>query len=267
MKLELLKQARENERRIKFLEKQIENSERIYLNKKRKIERRCANLREKLIRQEEREKKPLKNERDKIKTKLIEEIESLYIIIPKRDRILKFFKIVEYKEFIKDNPRGLIIDTIRDDKYCKIVVNIDTNGKPKNEYSLYLVGYSLFNEDFGKEFNRFPRYSKNLLDKPTEEELKGYWNRNKEKIIKSINEEINKLIIEYEEAEKLYEIKEWKIAYLENKLNYYTNHYSHGEETQGYKDIISKLVEITHKPKYKKMLKEFLLKGLNNEDE
>ena len=93
-------------------------------------------------------------------------------------------------------------------------------------------------------------------------ELKKFWERNKERVIKPINEKLDKLILDYKKTIKLYQIKEWKIAYLENRKYYYENNYSRGEETKEYGEIIKKLVELTNNPEYKLILKKIILKSL-----
>lgn len=142
--------------------------------------------------------------------------------------------------------------TIKDDKYAKIQAFIVDNDKPKNKYSLIVVGKSIFQEELFKG-SRHPYWygygchvSNNniiigLQDRPTKEELISYFEKNKAKTLKDYLEEHRQIEKEYEETIRQTDNKEWELAYWENQKDYYENHYSHGTETEEYKKVLKKI--------------------------
>lgn len=144
------------------------------------------------------------------------------------------------------------IDTIKDDKYAKIQIFITDNGKPKNKFSLSVAGHTIFPEkiikppyNYGYNFNTYyTNIIMNMADRPTKEELKAYYERNKKGILKQFLEELEKVEQEYENIIANTDNKQWEIAYWNDKKDYYENHYLGGTEQPEYKQALEKLSEL-----------------------
>ena len=166
------------------------------------------------------------------------------------------------------------ISILKNDEFCNIAVYIYTNKKPTNCYSLCVVGRSIFDSENILSFSwshlsnidengHFKRELKSLSDT---ESLVKWFNKNKQKIFKEKIKKIEETIKEYKEVIKNTNTKEWEIAYFESRKDYYENHYSHGEETKEYGEVIKKLVDLTtgkEKEKYFKILKDLIVGNLN----
>ena len=157
------------------------------------------------------------------------------------------------------------IDTILDDEYCKIHVYIARNDRPKNCYSLAIVGRN----HLGPLMIGEARYYGNSVDvwgadieyepfhAPAEAEIKEWYGKSKHKILKEYLAEyaINKE--RYEKAIKETMTNEWQILYWEYQKDYYENHYCRGVETPEYKEAIKQL------RKAKRIGKQLQAKELN----
>lgn len=142
------------------------------------------------------------------------------------------------------------VKTILEDKYSKVMLYIVPNGKPTNKFSLIIRGYSIFGEGLlgkGISFgyvNRINDSNSNIRivvkDAADKQSLIDYMNRNMKKILGMLPalSELNK---KYEEALTLYEQPAWKILYLEDKKDYYENHYFNGTETPEYAAVLSEI--------------------------
>lgn len=267
MERDLIKQYKENEKEIEKIYNSFDK-----LEKKNKDE--TYNLKyeiyDKKIRalQEERDKKITKlNEQFReIGNKKKEEIEKLSVHINKVKRILEFmrinkegvrdlnFKAYSYYGYPREKNYLKPIDTISDDEFKKIQVFIYGNDKPKNKFSLCVVGMTIFNENIleipkdylhiNKEDGYF-NIEKWIKDLPTEEELKIYYEKNKDKILKEFLEEHSKAEEEYKEVLDNYiNKKEWIKFYLESRLKYYEYRVSRGIETEEYKKIKKELEKL-----------------------
>lgn len=146
------------------------------------------------------------------------------------------------------------IDTIKDDKYAKIQIFITDNDKPKNKFSLSAEGHTIFPEKIIKS-SYYYGYSfhsdgvniiKAMIDKPTKEELKTYYERNKKGILKQFLEEHKKIEQEYENIIANTDNKQWEIAYWKNKKHCYEN-YREGTETEEYKEVMKKIKKLEEK--------------------
>ena len=144
------------------------------------------------------------------------------------------------------------IETIKNDEFAKISVFICGNRKPKNKYTLCVIGSTILNEDllkvpysYGLDVHTDNANIRSWIrDAPNKKELVTYLEKNKDKILKDFLEEHEKTQEEYKEALEITNCKEWKIAYWENKKDYYENHYSNGTETPEYKAVLKKLKEL-----------------------
>ena len=178
--------------------------------------------------------------------------------IHKEEHDLKFrvyvYKGGSYPNYITDDYKP--IDTIKDDKYAKIQAFIvKDEKKPKNKFALIIVGKSIFNCCDGRLID-LPHYygqpchtnyeniSLSITNRPLEDTLKKYYNRNKHKILKEFLEEHKKLEQEYETVIKATNTLEWELAYWENKKDDYENHYSRGTEMDEYKEVLKNIEKI-----------------------
>ena len=149
--------------------------------------------------------------------------------------------------------------TLKNDKYAKIQAFIVENNKPKNKYSLIIVGKSIFREKLFSNKLDYPywyglrcRTSCNNIavgvkDRPTKEELVAYFEKNRDKMLKDYFEEHQQIEKEYEEIIEQTANRRWELAYWEDKKDYYENHYVNGTETKEYKAVLKKLKALTSK--------------------
>lgn len=146
------------------------------------------------------------------------------------------------------------IDVLCKDKYKHINVYIVKNGKPKNQYSLFVVGYSLFMRQDDRLLSADHRYSYvsgvseehdnirlRAKDAPTEKELHAWYEKHKAELLKDLLVEHVAIEKEYEHALTLVGSKEWQILYLLDKKDYYENQYSRGTEQPEYKQVLREL--------------------------
>lgn len=156
------------------------------------------------------------------------------------------------------NKRKVILTPIKTifwDDYNIISLYIVPNGNSVNQYSLVIRGYTPFSEflnhlSYGYVHTVNENYSPiRIIIKTAEDEqtLRDYIDRprNMKRIMEMIQEDnLLKLSEEYKKAMELYQQKEWKILHLKERKYYYENHYSHGTETDEYKEVLSKLREL-----------------------
>lgn len=175
-----------------------------------------------------------------------EKINELHRNIEKVERILSFLKpthrTAEWVDFDEDKVEACRdyhiekIGTFYRDECIKIVAYIVENGKPKNKYSLAIVGRSVFREEqiegwehcvksYGLNIytDGFFDVETNITDRPTIEEVKAYYEKNKEKILKSQLEQYQEVKKEYLDVLKTYKIDDFKelIAYRCSKCGYF----------------------------------------------
>ncbi len=167
-------------------------------------------------------------EKEKEKTKEKEEKE---VVIFNVQRILKFleinkkirnlnFKAYSYNGYPRDKNYLKPIDTIADDEFKKIQVFIYGNDKPKNKFSLCVVGMTIFNEDILKSIpksylqinkeNGYFNIEEWIKDLPTDTELKTYYEKNKDKILKEFLEEHKEVEEKYLDILKNYKLEDFK---------------------------------------------------------
>ena len=149
------------------------------------------------------------------------------------------------------------LSILKDDGSCKIGVYMYFNSKPKNKYTLCVVGKSIF----GSESNNFRIYKnfgwnylsnisenghfkKVIKELPTQEKLINWFTKNKDKIFKEQIDKIEEIVKEYREVIKNTKSTEWEIAYLESRKQYYENNVSSGTITKQYETILQKLKKL-----------------------
>lgn len=257
----MIQQFKENQRKIKTISNNLDKLEE---KNKKEIYKIKYTIYDKKLREliEERNKKinTLKEDFYKVSEKQNKEIKNLYFHINKVKRILEFmkikkegvknldFKAYSYYGYPKEKNYLKPLAIILNDEFKNIQVFIYENDKPKNKFSLCVVGMTIFNTDileipksYGLHINKENGYfniEKGIKDLPTKEELKIYYEKNKDKILNDFLEEHKKAEEEYKEVLNNYiNKKDWVKLYLESRLYYYENCYSHGKETEEYKKI------------------------------
>jgi len=229
----------------------------------------------------EREEEENKNskEMEKFKEKIEKEKEPSFEKIGEFKRILEFIKISKKENKINPvvyffdyprNEKGEVIRTengnypdkekqylkplriLKNDEFAKIQTFIYENDKPKNKYTLCIIGKTIFNK---KLIEKIPYYyglgvhdeDTNirawLRDAPTKEELIK-WIDKKKDVLKDFLEEHKAVEKEYKEVIESTKTKDWQKAYWESRKDYYENFYSHGTETDEYKHVLGELKKL-----------------------
>jgi len=171
-----------------------------------------------------------------------EKINELYKNIEKVERILSFLKpthrTAEWVDFDEDKVKAYRdchiekIGTFYRDECIKIVAYISENGKPKNKYTLAIVGRIGFRHEEIEGWKScgvhihtdgFFDVEISITDRSTIEEIKAYYEKNKEKILKPQLEQYQEIKKEYLDVLKTYKIDDFKelIAYRCSKCGYF----------------------------------------------
>lgn len=202
----------------------------------------------------------IKDEQKQVIDKIRKDQEPFVMIRDEFKKIVEYFLIIRKnnttfkKPIVKDYIRGSKIvyepfEVIIDDEYKTISAYIINNNKPVNKYTLAIIGNTVFNGEVMelKYDHSIPGTSNNaniaiLIKSASSKENLIEWYL--KKCSKQITEMLNKFNIaqrEYKEAKRLYKEKEWQIAFLKHRKFYYEHHYSHGTDTDEYKEIIDQL--------------------------
>jgi len=148
------------------------------------------------------------------------------------------------------------IDTLFEDKYCKIIVYITKNDRPKNKFALTIVGnsflHALLKEDFSTYSYRasarteptFPNIHFCNAYKPTSEDIQKYYKKTKDTILSDYIKAHKKMQQRYEEIIKATDTLEWEIQFWLDKKDYYENYYNRGAELEEYQVVLKKLKEL-----------------------
>jgi hypothetical protein len=194
---------------------------------------------------------------------IVKEVEQVYVMIDVYKNNLKEpFKpevclyVYSHKDeqgnYISDSRKVVFesFEVLESDKYKGMAMYVVENSKPTNKYSLVIAYSSLFpDEIFKRGFSYISSVHTEhgtrmtIIKKgPNKEDLIAWYHKKGlPQTVKDMITGHKKLEEQYEEAIKLYEIKEWKKGYLQWKKDYYENHYSQGTETPEYKAICKEL--------------------------
>ena len=262
--LEIIEQYIKNEKEIEKLQNDLRNEEErknnkiyelrysIYSDKINALEKerdeKIININQHF---EEMHEKPTNQKIEKLSDVVnqVNKILALIEIARDGDKSIKF-EVYCYIDGRKVSVKP--IDTLYKDEFADIGVFIERNRKPKNCFSLFIAGNTIFNEtilDLSKNYlgfinDNYVTYSYILKDNHIKEELLNYYEKNKEKLRTAFLEKYDPVKKEYLAAVKLNENKEWIKLFLEKKKEYYENHCSRGEELEEYKEIIKELKHI-----------------------
>ncbi len=135
------------------------------------------------------------------------------------------------------------------DDHCRIEAYITKNDRPKNCFSLAIVGNSRLISlmgskpySYGCSFNtENANIQIEVHHNSTETEAIGWLAKNKHKILKDFITEHLELIPKYEQAVIDTDNPEWERLSLEREKYYYEHRYSRGTETPEYLEICEKL--------------------------
>lgn len=206
-------------------------------------------LKRELDKKESAEKEVVEKEKEAYKNKIDSEKEPHIDITRDFKHTCKLFGVLlsERRLEFKDNfdrDEMNIIDMVADDEYKKIWVYAARSHKPKNKWSLVIRMKSVFGWKFNDEFGDTDR---NLKDLPTEEELKVWYEKNKNnlrwkwgnttKYLSDYLERHTCLEKDYEKAKELWKSKVWQRAFWLHEKDYYKNNVSRGTDTDEYRDI------------------------------
>ncbi len=239
--LEIIKQAKNNNKEIEVIKNKLQKREEIKNNKVTHIKYDVYDKKIKALEQE-RNKEVSKIEKEFDKEEVIKDkkIEELYKPITKVKRIFQFLQIQDnYKELVEGGYSLEIkknsveqydrhnkdylecLDYLFNDDLLKIRLFIAENDKPKNKYSLIAYGKTIF---YGDKIITFPysyggvhinkkehfRIDITLKDSYDVETLKLYVLRNKDRILQEFIEQYQEVKKEYLETIKKYSLKDFK---------------------------------------------------------
>jgi len=269
--MELIKQAKENKEKIEILNEKKKTTLNIISKEISEIENEYHNKIYELEDEMRKEVDILDKSAEAKRKEYEEKVVELYKPTMELKNIFKVFNIMKNKQqhglntpkvyhfdYLKDkngysqgdkiemfyNPRGVI----GDNEFIKLFAYITTNRKPLNSTSLILVGNTHLNSLLSEKYTYgIDAHTQDanirvlIKDFKTEEEAKAYFEKNKDKLLKDWLEEHKKAEEYYIEKVKLWNNKEYKIAYYEDLKDYYENHCSNGTETEEYKEVLRKL--------------------------
>ncbi len=271
---QIYKKALQN---LKVIGKKEEKEEKIFEQEKYNVYDEFSKLEDNLRERKRKAEDKIRRKEEKFKYGISKEEEPYCKQVSEFKRVISFMGIIKdkdknlnfevyYYDYPKDKKgekdyskeREKIpykeIATIKNDEYALIKVFITDNRKPKNKFSLIVVGKTIFNADVLKRrhygygidcLSNGDNIKQTLKDMPTKEELLTYFEKHKSNILKEYLEEHKKAEQEYIEAiEKTKDNKKWEIAYYEDLKDYYENHYCRGTETKEYKEVIKKLKDL-----------------------
>ena len=273
-----IKEYKEAEKENKKISKLEESQDEILGKKSGETREKFWDAERKLREQKYKEEEKNEKEMSVFKEKIKKAREPHYKKMGAFKKVLEFIGIskkereINPQAYVYDYPRddrGEVIRTengypekerqcvkpfkvIKDDEFAKIGIFIYENDKPKNKFSLCAIGKTIFNE----EIMTIP-YSNGLSlrdeginirkwikDMPNKNDLVVYFERNKHRVLKEFLEHHAEVEIEYKEVIKATKTKEWQKAYWESRKDYYENSYSHGEETDEYKNVLKELEKL-----------------------
>jgi len=248
--ISLVKAYQDNREKIKEISEQRDKfqeqeKEKIYKFKHKYYEKIRA-----LEKERDNKSEVLENQKDAKKEKANKEISERHKAIEKVERILYFLGLdtgLKTKEWLnfdektihvsRDREIGLI-EKFYQDEFLKAVIVIYENDKPKNKYSLVVVGRCRFGgQSEDRHILELPRaytcvYTKDngyfnieiaLKDLPTVEELKIYLEKIKRKLLKDFMYEYQTTKLELLEVKEKYKIDDFKkiIKYRCKKCDFF----------------------------------------------
>jgi hypothetical protein len=197
------------------------------------------------------------------RTEADEQIEALYPAVHRFQHILKLIRIAKERlpafttDFeVEPHDRGteyelVFLEEIVSTPFLRVRVYITGNDRPKNRYEVVVVGRSVFySED---KLVALPRdYGLNVRTNranvafmlrvaPTVKELSKWWEvvRNRKQEWIKAHEELEAELKEVVDGK--YDTKEWTLAYLDDRKDYYERYVSRGTDLPEYKAVLEQI--------------------------
>lgn len=263
---------------VKKLDK-IEHTKKLeFENDKRKIRDKYWDLQTDLDRNKREEFKIISEKENKFNEERAKQIKPHSKKISEFERIMEFMRVykqnydlnleVSKYDYIRDK-NGIAISEdkeiipisplsiLKDDGFFRIGVYIYLNSKPKNKYTLSIIGRNIFGEydnnllnflkvfewNYLSDIRENGDFKKVLKELPDKNKLIEWFDKNKNKVFKEQMDKIEEIIKEYREVIKNTKSKDWEIAYLKNRKRYYENCVA-GTEKEGYLKILLELKKL-----------------------
>jgi len=257
--LELMLKEKEELKKVIQEKNNLEEQKR---EKERILENKFYTLKRELQNKEYKEKSEIVKNFTEDFLRLEKEIQEKVKIKKEYEKIMQIYeikdcKVEELKNVYSRNYSEKVyheaIDTIINNKYnsIKVYIVIDKD-KPKNKYSLEIVGKSIFNDDIigytrgdrtfsvGSDLSGYFQLQLSVKNFDSEQKAFDYYMKNKNKIAEKeeIKKyiEIEKIIQEVEKIDRKY--------FLEYKKEWFENCYSNYEKEKKYQDILKELTEV-----------------------
>lgn len=258
MKNEIIKQAKEARKEIARIHKE-EDTKKVQLeNKRQKLHYQFQDKIYALRSAQSKSDRLYDDQKEVLHEEVKKKRDELSPFVEKLERILKLMEISKSEKpslKLKVNNRDkevILIDEPKADKYIRLYVYIYENKKPKNKFSLAIVGKHIFDREvlpridypesrFEPYFeNNSASFTINIKDAPTKEELMKFYEKSEASGLWTSGHYAN-LVKEYEFVLANCNTPEWEKEYLLSKKYYYKECYSNGVKTPEYKKIIRQL--------------------------
>ena len=171
--------------------------------------------------------------------------------------VYKYSNHDENGNYIRESRKICIepIDVLVSDQFKQINVYIvEDKNKPKNKYALIVRGRTIFVSEklnlpnlrygshiIGVHTNHHTNIEKTIKNAPDVESLKVWYDTHKKLVLADYLEAHAQSEREYVEALELFKNKEWQLLFLYHKKEYYERNYSHGTETEEYKEVLKNI--------------------------
>lgn len=174
---------------------------------------------------------------EKVKSTASEEQQPHWDTIKNMEVLFKLSQVYKEGNYKPEAPEETL-ETLYNDEFKSCHISIGSNRKPKNKYTLYVECDSKFRWTFYET-----RKDWEIKCAPKEEDLEKYWEKNREKILKQIENKWLKAQLSYEkkykQVVKLFETEEWQKAYLDYLKDYYENQVT--QDANDYKAVMEQL--------------------------
>lgn len=224
--LEIIEQYIKNKKEIERLKDELDQEKEKISNAIRSVKDTYWYKKNELEAEERRIIDLLSEQENRIQKEKNKQIEELYQVISRVKRIIRYLELEKTRDLtISDKIEtyhNTYIESLGyfyNDEYLKIKVFILSNDKPKNKYTLILLGKTIFYKEllelpysYGiRGLNDFGfNLRLDLQDLPSIEEIKDYYEKHKDKLIKDFIGSYQKVKQEFIETLKNYRIEDFK---------------------------------------------------------
>lgn len=285
-----ISEYKQAERELKKIREEENKQDEIFKKEEDILWKKFNDLERKLRKKKDKEYNTHESKKEKFKTQIknkeIPHVENIWAF----KRILTFMEIhkeeteikpvrVYYYDYPRDEKGEVIqklegncycypekieipyeaIADLKNDKYAVIKAYITKNDKPKNKYTLSIVGRTIFKEllkdqhySYGTGYHtEHANINIWLADRPTKEELIAFFERFKKNknILTEFLEQHAQPEQEYENVIASTSNNMWELAYWNSKKDYYENHYRGGIEQPEYQEVLKQIKKVGEKMK------------------